>query len=34
MPGIQVVTDSACDLPPELADKLGYPGRPSHDPVR
>jgi DegV family protein with EDD domain len=23
MPGIQVVTDSACDLPPELADKLG-----------
>ncbi|MGO9341432.1 MAG: DegV family protein [Acidimicrobiales bacterium] len=23
MPGIQVVTDSACDLPSELADKLG-----------
>ena len=23
MPGIQVVTDSACDLPPRLIDKLG-----------
>ena len=23
MPGIQVVTDSACDLPPELVDELG-----------